>query len=86
MDASSAPAMTDGAIEVASQFSCVLRQDPPNKNRERGRYICKLGLDRSGPSWLSSIAVSMSARPAARREIKFMCKILVWNCSQKGVT
>ena len=86
MDVSSAPAMTDGAVEVASQFSCVLRQDPPIKNRERGRYICKLGLNRSGPSWLSSIAVSMSARPAARRDIKFMSKNLMWNCSQKVVT
>ena len=86
MDVSSAPAMTDGAIEVASQFLVCLGKIPLIKNRERGRYICKLGLDRSGPSWLSSIAVSMRARPAARRDIKLMSKNLMWNCSQKGVT
>ena len=41
MDVLSAPAMTDGAIEVASQFSCVLRQDPPNKKTgsEGGTYV-----------------------------------------------
>ena len=85
MDVLSAPAMTDGAIEVAIvSFLVCLGNIPLIKNRERGRYICKLVLDRSGPSWLSSIAVSM--RPAARRDIKFMSKNVMWNCSQKGVT
>ena len=39
MDVSSAPATTDGAIEVASQFSCMRRQDLPNKKAgARGVY------------------------------------------------
>ena len=39
--------------------------------------MCKFGLDRSSLSWLSSIAVSLSARSAARRDLKFM-----WKCVQ----
>ena len=54
------------------------RQDPLNKKAGARGYVCKFGLDQSSLSWLSSIAVSLSARPAARRDLKFMRK-----CVQK---
>ena len=79
MDVSLAPETMDGAIEVASQFCCmrIYRQDPPNKKAGAwGVCICKFGLDRSGPSWLSPIAVYLSARPVVRRDLEFMWKCL----------
>ena len=44
------------------------RQDPLNKKEgARGYvYVCKFGLDRCGPSWLSSMAVRISERQACR--------------------
>ena len=42
------------------------RQDPLNKKGGARRYVCKFGLDRSGPSWLSSIAVRISEHQAYR--------------------
>ena len=86
MDVSLAQVTTDGGIEVASQFSCMRRQDSPDKKSGTRGYVCKFGLDRSGPSWLSSIAVSLSARPAVHWDLKLcgnVCKNLMWKCSQK---
>ena len=48
------------------------RQDPLNKKAGARGYMCKFGLDRCGPSWLSSIAISLSTRPAPRRDLKFV--------------
>ena len=66
------------------------RQDPLNKKAGARGYVCKFGLDRSGPSWLSSIAVRISERQACRAPgseifVEMFCKNLMWKCSQKAV-
>ena len=69
MDISPEPATTDGAIKLASQYFSILayvgKTPLLKKTRERGGYVHKYRFDRSGPSWPSSIAVSLNARPAA---------------------